>query len=174
MLQLVIKVIRRKYPILFRSTVILVMFCISIILLNEIIKIGNINTFYEEKDLSNYLWLPSSIMQSMSAIFALSIAVFILIIQKCQDDICTISSSIRTRFIFIYTAIGYTISYNGFVLFIFSYYKPVKYEIDFLYFISLISLPISLLVIAYISYWMTCKAAGLKTPEEIFKELEKN
>jgi hypothetical protein len=161
-----------RHKIIFSFAIIVMALSFIVIAVNENMNIESNNyTSIEEKDLGNYFWMPSSIMQSAAAIYGLSIAVFILAIQYNQKDIRLLSKQLRPLFVFVSFVVAFTIYYNEFVLFILSYYKPIKLEVNILCFGSLISLPICIFATFFASYWMVSKVAGLKTPGEIILNL---
>lgn len=121
----------------------------------------------ENLNLNNYFWLPSAIMQSIAAIYALFIAVLVLSIQSNQKTISLMGDMLKPPFKVVSTAVAVTIYFNGFVLLIFSNFKPVHLEVNILYYGSLLSLLVSLISIIYFSFWMITNVTGLKTHEEM-------
>jgi hypothetical protein len=124
-----------------------------------------------DQDLTNYFWMPSSIMQSVAAIYALFIAVFVLSIQNNQQIISLLGDLLKPSFKVVSAVVATTIYFNGLVLFIFSHYKPIEFEVNILYFGSLISLLVSLIAIVYFSFWMISKVAGINTQKETLYNL---
>jgi hypothetical protein len=122
-------------------------------------------------DLTNYFWMPSSIMQSVAAIYALFVAIFVLSIQNNQRSISLIGDLLKPPFKLVSYVIAITIDFNGFVLFIFSFCKPIELEVNILYSGSLISLFSSLIAIMYFSFWMISTAGGLNTHKEVLNNL---
>jgi hypothetical protein len=126
-------------------------------------------------DLTNYFWMPSSIMQSVAAIYALFVAILVFSIQSNQNNnrvISVLGDMLKPRFKIATAVVVFTIYFNGLILFIFSHYKPIELEVDFLYFASLILLFICLIVIVYTSFWMISDVAGLKTNKEVLYNLD--
>lgn len=128
----------------------------------------------EDLDLANYFWMPSSIMQSVAAIYALFIAIFVLSIQNNQRIISLLGDMLKPPFKVVSAIVAITIYSNGFVLFIFSHYKPIELEVNILYYSSLFSLLVSLIAIVYFSFWMISTVAGLNTHDEILYNLSQH
>ena len=111
-------------------------------------------------------------METIAALYALFIAVLVLSIQKNnQKATSLIGDLLKPPFKFVSYTIAITIYFNGFVLFIFSFYKPIGLEISVLYFGSLISLFSSLIAIIYFSFWIISTVTGLNTHEEMLYNL---
>jgi hypothetical protein len=147
---------------------------IFIVIALSCIVIGiNENISTKEDNLSNYFWMPSSIMQSVAAIYALFIAILVLSIQNNQKTVSLIGSILKPRFKITTVVVAITIYFNGLVLFIFSHYKPIDLEVSILYFLSLVSLFVSLIAIVYTSFWMVSSVAGLNTDEETLYNLNR-
>lgn len=124
-----------------------------------------------KQDLGNYFWMPSSIMQSVAAIYALFVAVLVLSIQNNQKIISLIGDLLKPPFKMVSYIVATTIYFNGLLLFIFSFRKPTELQVSSLYSISLISLLVSLIAIVYFSIRMISTVAGLKTHEETLYNL---
>jgi hypothetical protein len=150
----------------FEIAIIIITIAISctIIVINE--KIST-----PENNLNNYFWMPSSIMQSVAAIYALFVAILVMSIQNNQKVVSLIGDMLKPRFKIATSIVAFTIYFNGLVLFIFGHYKPIDSEVGVLYFLSLISLFVSLIVIVYTSFWMISTVAGLNTQDEILDNL---
>lgn len=69
-----------------------------------------------DQNLSNYFWIPSSIMQSVTAIYALFIAFFVLSIQNNQKSISLIGDLLKPPFKVVSYVIAITIYFNGLVV----------------------------------------------------------
>lgn len=147
---------RYKFEIIFIIFVIIASG--AVILINEIM-----NTKAGFSD--NYFWIPSAIMQSVAAIYALYVAIFVLSIQNNQKTIILLGDELKPRFKTVSAIVATTIYFNGFVLFIFSHYKHIDLEVNILYYSSLFSLLVSLISIVYFSTGMI-SAVGLNTYNE--------
>lgn len=146
-----------KFEIIFITFVIMVSG--AVILINEIM---NTKAAYS----SDYFWMPSAIMQSVAAIYALFVAIFVLSIQNNQRTTILLGDEFKPRFKTVSAIVATTIYFNGFVLFIFSHYEHIDLEVNILYYSSLFSLLVSLIAIVYFSSRMI-SAIGLNTYNEI-------
>ncbi|TFH05770.1 MAG: hypothetical protein E4H06_00880 [Methanosarcina sp.] len=121
--------------------------------------------------MNNYFWVPSTVMQSIAAVYAVFIAIFALSLQRNQDSIHSIANRLKPPLkIVSYTAAG-SIYLNGLILLIFSLYSPLEVKIKLMLFTSLLSLVASLLAIVYLSLEMLSDVSGLKTSSEKFAHL---
>ncbi|KKF99466.1 hypothetical protein [Methanosarcina mazei] len=106
------------------------------------------------ESMNNYFWVPSAVMQSIAAVYAVFIAIFALSLQRNQDSIHSIANQLKPPLkIVSYTAAG-SIYLNGLVLIIFSLYSPSEVKIKLMLFTSLLSLVASLVAIVYLSLEM--------------------
>ncbi|AKB76086.1 hypothetical protein MSLAZ_2825 [Methanosarcina lacustris Z-7289] len=121
--------------------------------------------------MNDYFWVPSTVMQSIAAVYAVFIAIFALSLQRDQDSIHSAANRLKPPLkIVSYTAAG-SIYLNGLILLIFSLYSPPEVKIKFLLFASLLSLVASLIAIVYLSLEMLSDVSGLKTSSEKFAHL---
>lgn len=155
---------RYKFEIIF-ITFVIIASCI-VILINEIMDT-------KETNLGNYLWMPSAIMQSVAAIYALFVAIFVLNIQNNQRIISLLGDKLKPPFKVVSIIVAATIYFNGLVLFIFGRYKPIELEVNILYYSSIFSLLVSLIAIVYFSFWMI-STVGLNTYDEMLYNLSQS
>jgi hypothetical protein len=155
---------RYKYEI----ALIIIVIVLSCIVIDFYASTESNNT--SDGNLNNYFWMPSSIMQSVAAIYALFIAVFVLIIQNSQKSASIIGDLLKPPFRITTTIVAFTIYYNGFSLFIFNSFDSIN-EVEYWCFGSLILLFSSLIAIVYVSYWMISTVGGLNTFEERMSDL---
>jgi hypothetical protein len=120
----------------------------------------------------NYFWLPSAIMQSIAAVFALFIAVFVLSLQRHQRKISSVVDALRPPIEFVSRIIIITMYFNGLVIFIINFYNPSESKLKFLLFGSLVSLIMSLILIVFYSFRLLKNVAGLKTSDEKLDEID--
>ncbi len=149
-------------------------YILEIVLIIIMIVLSYVAIEYNEKvafwgnesiDLTNYFWMPSSIMQTIAAMFALLIAVFVLIMQKNPSVVVFSGDILKPQFKKATYAVAFTIYFNGVVLFIFNHYKPTITAVALLSGFSLCLLVVSLIeiVITSIRVMSTC---GLNTHSE--------
>jgi HEAT repeat protein len=121
--------------------------------------------------MNNYFWVPSTVMQSIAAVYAVFIAIFALALQRNLDSIHSIANRLKPPLkIVSYTAVG-SIYINGLMLIIFSLHSPSILKIEFMLFTSLLSLVASLIAIIYLSMEMLSDVSGLKTSSEKYAHL---
>jgi len=121
--------------------------------------------------MNNYFWVPSTVMQSIAAVYAVFIAIFALALQRNLDSIHSIANRLKPPLkIVSYTAVG-SIYINGLMLIIFSLHSPSILKIEFMLFTSLLSLVASLIAIIYLSMEMLSDVSGLKTSSEKYVHL---
>jgi uncharacterized membrane protein len=96
---------------------------------------------------ANTFWLPSAVMQSTAALYAVFIAIFILSLQNNRENINSIANRIKpTLKIVSYTAAG-TIYFNGLILIVFSLGTFSAAKMKILLFFSILSMVASLIAI---------------------------
>ncbi|WP_440946777.1 HEAT repeat domain-containing protein [Methanosarcina sp. T3] len=123
------------------------------------------------ESMNNYFWVPSTVMQSIAAVYAVFIAIFALSLQRNLDSIHSIANRLKPPLkIVSYTAVG-SIYLNGLMLIIFSLHSPSELKIELMLFTSLLSLVASLIAIVYLSMEMLSDVSGLKTSSEKFTYL---
>jgi len=147
---------------------------IFIIVLNYVI-------FENEKSVStsllnsgNNFWLPSTVMQSVAAIYAVFIAVLVLSLQRNPQKISSVASVLKTPFENTSYIIITVLFVNGLILFSFSNYNLIESKIRVMLIFSIVSLFVSLLAIVTFSFQILTNTAGLKTPEELLVQIEKD
>ncbi|MDQ1275465.1 MAG: hypothetical protein QG610_1039 [Euryarchaeota archaeon] len=131
---------------------------------------GN-NSITDTGNMNNYFWVPSTVMQSIAAVYAVFIAIFALALQRNLDSIHSIANRLKPPLkIVSYTAVG-SIYINGLMLIIFSLHSPSILKIELMLFTSLLSLVASLIAIVYLSMEMLSDVSGLKTSSEKYSHL---
>lgn len=131
---------------------------------------GN-NSITDTGSMNNYFWVPSTVMQSIAAVYAVFIAIFALALQRNLDSIHSIANRLKPPLkIVSYTAVG-SIYINGLMLIIFSLHSPSILKIELMLFTSLLSLVASLIAIIYLSMEMLSDVSGLKTSSEKYAHL---
>jgi len=133
-----------------------------LVILSYALFSGN-DSITDTGSMNNYFWVPSTVMQSIAAVYAVFIAIFALALQRNLDSIHSIANRLKPPLkIVSYTAVG-SIYINGLMLIIFSLHSPSILKIEFMLFTSLLSLVFSLIAIIYLSMEMLSDVSGLKT-----------
>ena len=149
----------------------LISFITLIIALSYVI-LGNKDTSL--LDSGNNFWLPSTVMQSVSAIYAIFIAVLVLSLQHNHRKISSVASLIKAPFENTSYIIYIVLCFNGLILFSLSYYNLIESKIKILLLLSLFSLILSLFLMVSFSFRILSNTAGLKTPEEILINIKED
>lgn len=145
-----------------------VFFFFALVILSFFTFSGNGSTADSAASPEGTFWLPSAVMQSVAALYAVFIAIFVLSLQSNRDSINSIANRIKPPLkIVSYTAAG-TIYFNGLVLIVFSLGSFSEAKMEFLLFSSLISMVLSLVAIIYSSINLLSNVSGLKTSSEKF------
>lgn len=145
-------------------------FFFILVVLSYALFSGN-DSITETGSMNNYFWVPSTVMQSIAAVYAVFIAIFALALQRNLDSIHSIANRLKPPLkIVSYTAVG-SIYINGLMLIIFSLHSPSILKIEFMLFTSLLSLVASLIAIIYLSMEMLSDVSGLKTSSEKYVHL---
>ncbi len=144
-----------------------VFFLFALVILSYFTLSGNENAGTSASS-GNTFWLPSTVMQSVAALYAVFIAIFTISLQSKKDDTNSIANRIKPPLkIVSYTAAG-TIYFNGLILIVFSLGSFSKTKMQLLLISSLISMVLSLVAIVYSSMNLLSNVSGLKTSSEKF------
>jgi HEAT repeat protein len=143
-----------------------VFFLFALVILSVFTLSGNGNADNSAASSGGTFWLPSTVMQSVAALYAVFIAIFILSLQSNRDSTNSIANRIKPPLkIVSYTAAG-TIYFNGLILIVFSFGSFSEAKMKLLLIFSLISMVLSLLAIVYSSMNLLSNVSGLKTSSE--------
>jgi len=123
------------------------------------------------QDSGKYIAFPSTVMQSVAAIYGMFIAIFLLIMQYNRKKLNSIATVLKPQFEIISYIIVTVLCFNGLILFSLSYYNLIESKIKILLILSLVSLVLSLLAIVSFSFQMLPNTAGLKTPKEMLIQI---
>lgn len=149
-------------------------FLILIIVLSYVFFGNNNDIRTSELSSVNSFWIPSSVMQSVAALYAVFIAIFLLTFQRNEIKISSVANVLKPAFENVSYIIITTICFNGLLLFVLNYFDHFDSRIEILLIFSLISLFISLFSIAFVSFKILSNTVGLKTPEEFFMQIEED
>jgi len=147
-------------------------FIITILILT-FVKFGN-ETNISPTELQNKYWLPSTVMQSVAAIYAVFIAIFILTIQRHQIKISSVANVLKPQFELVSYIIITVLWFNGLILSCLSYFDFEESKVNILLILSSISLFVSLFAIVNFSFKILSNKAGLITPEEFLIQIEED
>ena len=143
-----------------------VFFIFALVILSFFTLSGNESTGNSAASAAGTFWLPSAVMQSVAALYAVFIAIFVLSLQNNRDNINSIANRIKPPLkIVSYTSAG-TIYFNGLILIVFSLGAFSETKMKFMLFSSLVSMVLSLLAIVYSSMNLLSDVSGLKTSSE--------
>jgi HEAT repeat protein len=145
-----------------------VFFLFALIILSFFTLSGNENAGNSAVSSEGTFWLPSTVMQSVAALYAVFIAIFTLSLQSSRDNTNSIANRIKPPLkIVSYTAAG-TIYFNGLILIVFSFGSFSEAKMRLMLFSSLVSMVLSLVAIVYSSMNLLSNVSGLKTSSEKF------
>lgn len=147
---------------------------IFIIVLSYVFFGYNKDIITRELSSANCFWIPSSIMQSVAAIYAVFIAIFLLTFQRTEIKISSVADVLKPAFENVSYIIITTILFNGLLLFVLNYFNSFDTRIETILIFSLISLFISLFSIVSVSFKILSNTVGLKTPEEFLIQIEED
>lgn len=143
-----------------------VFFLFALVILSFFTLSGNGNADNSAASSGGTFWLPSTVMQSVAALYAVFIAIFILSLQSNRESTNSIANRIKPPLKMVsYTAAG-TIYFNGLILIVFSFGSFSEAKMKVLLVSSLISMVLSLLAIVYTSINLLSNVSGLKTSSE--------
>ncbi|HPS90220.1 MAG TPA: HEAT repeat domain-containing protein, partial [Methanosarcina vacuolata] len=143
-----------------------VFFLFALVILSFFTLSGNGNADNSAASSGGTFWLPSTVMQSVAALYAVFIAIFILSLQSNSDSTNSIANRIKPPLKMVsYTAAG-TIYFNGLILIVFSFGSFSEAKMKVLLVSSLISMVLSLIAVVYTSINLLSNVSGLKTSSE--------
>ena len=138
-----------------------VFFLLALVILSFFTLSGNESTGNSAASSEGTFWLPSTVMQSVAALYAVFIAIFVLSLQSNRDNTNSIANRIKPPLkIVSYTSAG-TIYFNGLILIVFSLGSFSEAKMKLLLFSSLVSMVLSLVSIVYSSMNLLSNVSGL-------------
>lgn len=145
-----------------------VFFLFALVILSYFTLSGNGNVGDSAASSEGTFWLPSTVMQSVAALYAVFIAIFILSLQSKKDSTNSIANRIKPPLKIVSYTSASTIYFNGLILIVFSLGSFSETKMQLLLISSLISMVLSLVAIVYSSMNLLSNVSGLKTSSEKF------